>query len=121
MPAPVVIVHQESDAREMLLQAVRDAGHEAVGFDDPLRALEAIDAGSRTHVLVTRVDFGEGKLNGGALARMLRYNRHYDIKVVFVGRTANEHYVDGQGEFIPHPVDPKSVAEAVGRLLSASE
>jgi DNA-binding NtrC family response regulator len=121
MPAPVVIVHNENDAIEMLLQAVREAGYEAVGFKDPLLALEAIDADLQIRVLVTRVNFGEGKLNGSALARMLHYNRRRDIKVVFVGRSVNEHYVDGEGEFLPHPVDPKAVADVVSRVLAASE
>lgn len=38
----------------------------------PIAALDAIEATSRVRVVVTRVDFGEGKLNGAALARMLR-------------------------------------------------
>jgi DNA-binding NtrC family response regulator len=97
MSAPVVIVHNENDALEMLLQAVREAGYEAVGLDDPLLALKVIDADPQIRMLITRVNFGEGKLNGGALARMLHYNRPRDIKVVFVGRSANEHYVDGEG------------------------
>jgi hypothetical protein len=51
-------------------------------------------------VLITRVNLGEGRLNGGALARMLHYNRRRNIKIVFVGQSANEHYVDGEGEFL---------------------
>jgi DNA-binding NtrC family response regulator len=121
MPAPVLIVHQEHVAREMLLQAVQAAGYEAAGFADPLKALEAIETDSRVRVLVTRVNFGEGKLNGAALARMVRHNVRRDISVVFVGRPENEQYVHGEGEFVPHPVDPRAVVDAVGRLLTTTE
>jgi hypothetical protein len=103
------------------LQAVRDAGYEAVGFDDPLVALRAIEADPQIRVLVTRLNFGAGRLNGGALARMLHYNRRRNIKIVFIVRAANEFYVDGEREFFSHPVDPKAVADLVGRFLAASE
>lgn len=121
MPVPVLIVHQEHIAREMLLQAVQAAGYEAAGFADPLKALDAIEADSRVRVLVTRVNFGKGKLNGAALARMVRHNVRRDIGVVFVGRAENEQHVRGEGEFVAHPVDPQAVVEAVGRLLTATE
>ncbi len=121
MPAPVLIVHQEHITREMFLQAVQAAGYEAAGFADPMKALDAIEADSRVRVLVTRVDFGEGKLNGAALARVVRHNVRRDISVVFVGHPENEPHVRGEGEFIPHPVDPQAVVDAVVRFLSATE
>ncbi len=85
MPASVLIVHREPDALEMLLQAVRKAGHDAAAFSDPLSALSAIEVDSRVRVLITRLDFGPGKLNGLALARMLRL-RKSEVAVIFVGR-----------------------------------
>lgn len=120
MPAPVLVVHQESDAREMLLAAVRAAGYEAAGFDDPLKALDAIEVDSRVRVLVTRMDFGPGTLNGVALARMLRVRKRA-VRVIFVGRPRNGRFTDELGEFVPHPVDVQAVADAVGRLLAATE
>lgn len=120
MPAPVLIAHQESNTREMLLSAVRADGHEAVGFGDPLKALGALEADSRVRVLVTCVDFEPGKLNGVALANMLRNKRHA-VKVVFVDQPENERYTHGVGEFIRHPVEPQAVAAAVDRLLAQPE
>lgn len=120
MPAPVLIVHQEHIALEMLLRAVRAAGYEAAGFEDPLTALYAIESDSRVRVLVTRLNFGEGKLNGAALARMVRHNVRRDLSVVFVGRPEDEHHVRDEGEFVPHPVDPQAVVDAIGRVLAAT-
>jgi DNA-binding NtrC family response regulator len=118
MPAPVLIVHQESVVREKLLSVIRAEGHEAVGFDDPLTALGALEADSRVRVLVTCVDFEPGKLNGVALANMLR-NRRHAVKVVFVDQPEFERYAGGKGQFMRQPVEPRAVAEAVDRLLAA--
>lgn len=119
MPAPVVVVHQVPETQHMLMSTVRAAGYEVAGFTDPLRALDAIEAGSRARVLVTRLDFGPGKLNGIALARMLRH-KGLGVQVVFVGRAEKARYLDGTDEFVPHPVNPAAVADAVRRALGAS-
>src|SRR6476660_9886331 len=86
MPAPVLVVHDEQNTRELAVAALRDAFLEVVGFDDPLKALDAIEASSRVRVLVTRMAFGAGKLNGVALSRMVRMTRP-GTKVVFVSRS----------------------------------
>jgi hypothetical protein len=67
----VVVVHDERNTRDPAVMALRAAFLEAVGFEDPMEALDASDVGSRVRVLVTRVDFGPGKPNGIALARMI--------------------------------------------------
>jgi DNA-binding NtrC family response regulator len=121
MSATVLVVHSETDARELMLSALRSAGFDVAGFGNPMMALDAVESDSRIRVLVTRINFGEGRLNGVALARMLRHNIRRDIKVVFVGRPENRRYVDdGEGEFIPHPINPKALVDAVGRALAAS-
>jgi DNA-binding NtrC family response regulator len=117
MPAPVLVVHDESDTREEMLAALRAAGHDSIGYHDPMLALDAIESDTRVRVLVARVDFGPGKLNGDALARMVRHKRP-SVKAVFVGRPENGRYVQGAGEFLPHPVDLQALVEAVARHLA---
>lgn len=118
MPATVLAVHSEAEALNMMVSAMRTAGYDVAGFSDPLAALDAIEADSCIRVLVTRIDFGSGKLNGVALVRMLRHNLLRDIRVIFVGRSENGRYLDdGVGEFVPHPVDPTALINAVGRML----
>jgi DNA-binding NtrC family response regulator len=46
MPAPVLVVHDEQNTRELTVSALREASLEAVGFEDPIAALDAIDASS---------------------------------------------------------------------------
>ena len=117
MPAPVLVLHDEDDTRERALAALRAAGHEVLGFSDPTTALDAIDGSSRVRVVVTRIDFGEGKLNGVAFARMLKVKR-LGVKMIFVARLENLAYAGDLGERLPTPLDTQALVEAVTRLLS---
>jgi len=117
MPAPVLVVDNVDDIREQALAALRTAGHEVIGFRDPIMTLDAIEATSRVRVVVTRINFGEGKLNGVALARMLKVKR-LGINVVFVGSPEHLKYAVELGECLMGPLDTKALVEAVARLSS---
>ena len=80
----------------MAVATLSAAGIDTVGFEDPIAAWEAIEITSLVRVLVTRVDFGSGKLNGVALARMVRMKRP-GAKVVFVALPSNAHHTEGAG------------------------
>ena len=118
MPAPIIVAHDEPNTRELAVSALRAAGLQAVGFDDSMKALLAVETDTGVRVLVTRMDFGPGKLNGAALARMLRIKRR-EIRTVFVARPENRIYADGAGEFLPKPLDPPLLVDTVARLLRA--
>jgi DNA-binding NtrC family response regulator len=47
MPAPVLVVHDEQDIRELAVSALRAAFLEVLGFDDPIAALNAIETDSK--------------------------------------------------------------------------
>jgi DNA-binding NtrC family response regulator len=116
MPAAVIVVHNERKARELIMLSLRAAFLEAAEFEDPIRALDAMEASSRVRVLVTRVDFGPGRPNGIALARMVRVKRP-GTKVVFVAREEYAAYAEGLGLFLPMPVNPDILVATVSRLL----
>jgi DNA-binding NtrC family response regulator len=121
MLAPIIIVvHDETPTRELAVGALCAAGLPAVGFDDPMNALAAIEADARLRVLVTRVDFGRGKLNGAALARMLRHKQK-DVRTVFVARPQNRIHAEKEGEFLPTPLNISILVETVARLLTEAE
>jgi hypothetical protein len=68
-------------------------------------------------VLVTRVDFGPGKPNGIALARMVRVKRP-STKVVFVAREEYAAHAEGLGVFLPMLLtNPDILVATVSRLL----
>jgi DNA-binding NtrC family response regulator len=112
----VIVVHDDEATRELATNALRDAGYEVTAFASPMAVLDAMDSPARLRVLVTRVDFGSGTLNGVALARMVRL-RQPAIKAVFVALDENRGYTTELGEFLPMPLDPKALADVVGRLL----
>jgi DNA-binding NtrC family response regulator len=120
MPAPIIVVHDETQTRELAVNALCAAGLPAVGFDDPMNALAAIEADARLRVLVTRVDFGRGKLNGAALARMLRHKQK-DVRTVFVAHPENRVHAEKEGEFLPMPLDAFILVETVARLLTEAQ
>ncbi len=65
------------------------------------------------------MDFGAGKLNGAALARMVRL-RQAAVKIVFIARGENREYATELGEFLPIPLNPEALVDAVGKLLVES-
>lgn len=83
MPARVVVV-LGPDLSEETATALGKAGYEAAAFADPMIALDALESAERVELLITRLDFGDGKPNGIALARMTRHKRP-KIAVIFVG------------------------------------
>jgi DNA-binding NtrC family response regulator len=120
MPAPVIVVHDGIGTRALALEALRAAGLEAIGFSSPMEALDAIEADSRVRVLVTRINFGEGKLNGLALGRMLLTKR-LGVKTVFVDHAGYEHFAADIGEFLASPLNPHHLVDVVARLLCSED
>jgi DNA-binding NtrC family response regulator len=94
MPAPVLVVHNEFDTRELALIALRGAGREVADLHNSMAALDAIEANSRVRVLVTGVDFGQGTLNGVAFARMVKVKRP-GLQAVFVAALEDHPHTEG--------------------------
>jgi len=116
MPAAVIVVHDEQNTRDLAVMSLRAAFLDAVGFEDPIKALDAMETCSRVRVLVTRASFGPGKLNGVALARMVRMKLP-GTKVVFIAREENAPYTEGLGVLLPRPLNPDILVATVSRLL----
>jgi DNA-binding NtrC family response regulator len=116
MPAPVLVVHDELTVRELALTALGSAGHETVGLEDPMIALDTIEAAALAPVLITSVTFPAGKPNGISLGRMAKLKRP-DIKAVFVGALEHQSLTEGLGDFLVMPFDPQALVDVVDRLL----
>jgi DNA-binding NtrC family response regulator len=117
MPARIVVVHDDPSFREPLLASLKADGHDVVAYEDSLAAWGALESAQRAEVLVTRVDFGQGKPHGVALALSARL-KVPNLRVLFVARPRFRKDIEGIGVFLPLPVSVPEVAEAVGRLLS---
>jgi DNA-binding NtrC family response regulator len=120
MPAPVLVVHDEQETRELAVTTLRAAFLGVVGFEDPMAALDAIETDSRVRVLVTSVVFGPGKPRGVALARMVRIKRP-GTRVVFVAPAEYEPHAEGLGVLLPMPLNPDILIATVSRLLASQD
>ena len=69
---------------------------------------------------MTRINFGKGKINGIALARMLSFRRR-GLKTVFIARPEYERFAEGVGEFLAMPLNHYHLVDVVGRLLSSRD
>jgi DNA-binding NtrC family response regulator len=59
MPAPIIVVHDELATRELAVNALRAAGLHAVGFDEPMKALAAVESDTSVRVLIMRGDLDQ--------------------------------------------------------------
>jgi CheY-like chemotaxis protein len=68
MPARVVVVHDDTLSVERVAAALRGGGLTVAAFEDPRKALDALEAAQLIELLITRVQFACGNPNGIALA-----------------------------------------------------
>ena len=120
MTARVVVVHGTPEYLDQAVAALGRAGFESAAFSDPILALEALEDAQGLEVLVTRIEFAKGKLNGVALARMARIKRSR-IKVLFTALPEFERHTEGLGMFMVAPVPISDIVTAVSRLLGGHE
>jgi len=118
MTARLFIVHDDPSFSQEVRAALEAAGHTVADFDDPMVALDALESAHQIELLITRANFGPGKLNGIALARMARIKQP-DVRVLFTAISEYESHAEGLGEFLPAPVHVDDVVEVAERLLQS--
>ena len=117
--ADVLIVHDNQHLRDDYTAALADAGFSVLSTGLPLQALDVMDV-NRPAALVTRVDFGQGRVSGDALARMARY-RHPDLPVILISQPKwTEIISDVATSVLPHTVTPDELVKALKAALAAS-
>lgn len=120
MPAEVVVVFADRRFSDGVVSRLRAANRDVAALPDSMEALTALEGAVRIELLVTCLDFGPGKPNGIALARMARLRRP-GIKVLFVGDGALSNHAAGLGAFLASPVKAEDVVSEVARLLASDE
>jgi DNA-binding NtrC family response regulator len=118
MPGRIVIVHDEPEFLNEATAALRHVGHDVAAFDDPFRALEALEVANRIEILVTCVLFAVGKPHGISVALMARSKRP-EIRVLFTALPEFAEHAAGIGEFMPLPVSVPELVKAVERLVKS--
>ena len=117
MPARIVVVHDEPEFTDAVVSALLHAGWEAVGFLDPMAALDALGRAHDIELLITRVRFGLGKPHGISLALMARHRRP-KIKLIFTALPEYEAEAIKMGAFLPLPIDIPELLTVVDGLLA---
>jgi DNA-binding NtrC family response regulator len=117
MPARLVVANDDPSFLAKIHEALRDARFDAVIYSDSMTALNAMESAHKIELLVTGIDFGPGKPNGIALARMARFKRS-GTKVLFTGAAKFAAYAEGLGMFMALPVKVEDVVEAIRELLT---
>ena len=118
MPARIVLVHDDHTFSEAVVEALQAADHDVAAFDDVLAAWEALREASTIEVLITRVQFGPGKPHGVSLAQFARTSCPR-VRILFVARPEYAAHAEGNGVFLPMPVEPRTVVETVKRVLAS--
>ena len=113
----VLLVYDDPGLLGRCSTALRLAGFHVHATGCPMTALDCLD-NNLPDVLVTRVDFGSGKLNGAALGRMARHRRP-GMPVVFVAQPKWKRLVSDVGVMVlpdaPLSDLVKTVEQAVAR------
>lgn len=116
MPAEVVIVHPDGRMASTLADAFRARGRTVRHYADPLLAMDALTQANLIELLVTCVQFDDGRSNGHALALMTR-SRRLSVMVLFMCAPGDEQHVSDLGECIPLSADAPSVVTKGEELL----
>jgi|HubBroStandDraft_1064217.scaffolds.fasta_scaffold107735_2 hypothetical protein len=101
MPARFVLVHDDLPFTSAMMKKL---GSDLAWFEDPMRALRALESAKSIEFLVTRLQFTNGQPLGLSLARLARTARP-DVRVIFTGAIEHKDYARGLGEFITEPVE----------------
>jgi signal transduction histidine kinase/CheY-like chemotaxis protein len=115
-PESVMVVDDNRDALEMLLEALREAGHEAFGASTSAEALD-LAARRRPHVAV--LDIGLPEVDGFGLARALRSQPYAPRLIALTGYGREQDMAAareaGFDAFFVKPVDIAMLLDAVAQ------
>ena len=114
-----MIVHDEPDFVDEVASILKSGEDDVATYANPAAALDALESAERIELLVSCVDFGPGKLNGVALARMARARRP-EIDVLLIGPLELAQDAGGLGHFLREPVSPWELMTTIERLLLES-
>jgi hypothetical protein len=120
IPSQIVVAFEEAEFAGKVADALRNTDRTATAFHDSMRALDALEAAVKLEVLVTGTEFGPGRVNGIALARMARLKKP-DVKVLFIGKSDHKPHTEGLGEFMALPVAVEDVVRRIEQVLQTQD
>ena len=119
MSARLLVVHDDPSFRDEVAARIAQARFDVHAFGDPLSALVAIDT-CTPDLLLTRADFGPGRLNGVALARMARL-RSRRVKILFALAPEYIEHAQDLGQCVVYPCDAAVIANLAIHLVTEED
>jgi DNA-binding NtrC family response regulator len=116
MPSRIVVVHDDADFVARSSVALTRSGYGGITFTDPTAAFPSLMAPHHVEMLITRVHFGFGKLNGITMALMCCERRPL-LEIIFVSFPQHASQALLFGEFVPMPVRMPNLMAVVTRLM----
>jgi DNA-binding NtrC family response regulator len=120
MPANIILVHDDLTFVAEVVDALKSTGHNIAAFNDPIDAMNPIQAVARIDILITRVHFASGRGNGVALAGWARIRRP-GVKVLFTVAPENIVHVEEVGEFLVAPIHIPELVAVVTKLAEQED
>jgi DNA-binding NtrC family response regulator len=120
MPARIVVVQDDVAFLAAIEAALRAEGHDVAGFSSSLLAWDAVGAGNRVEVVVTRIRFPPRQPHGVALSRQAR-SHCPAVRALFVALPELRIHAEGLGTFLALPASPADIVAAVSRLLAITD
>lgn len=116
----VLLVEDEPVVRFDAVRSFEDAGFEVVEAYDAAQALETLEARPDVSAVFTDVHM-QGRLNGVALARLVR-ERRPDVQILVTSGAMGVERADlpEGGHFIPKPYNASQVAELIRSLVRSA-
>jgi len=109
MPATIVLVHEDAAFRAAVSHELRQKGLDDVAeYADALAAMDALAEARRIELLITAIDFGPGRSNGGSLVRMVR-SRKSSVAAILVGNPEHYPLVEDLGICVPPEIEPSEL------------
>jgi CheY-like chemotaxis protein len=118
MPARIVVVHDDPRKVIALAEALRAHGYEVTRFPDALSAYDALGEAHRVDLLITRIQFDDGRSNGFSLAKW-GLTKSSSMQVLFVAPPEFEPLTKDLGEFLPRTASVDEIVAKAGSMLDA--
>lgn len=117
MPAPIVVVLDDTALADQAAEALNALGYEATAIHDAMAALQALEKAERVDCLVTSADFrAPRRPNGLSLMRMTRL-RKPALKTLFVVPPDTIDLVRQHGSCLATPTTVSEIASTVADMM----
>jgi DNA-binding NtrC family response regulator len=116
MPARIVFVHDDPTFRERVVSALGTTGISFAYYPDALEAAAAMELGRSVRLIITRIQFAEGRSNGVSLVQQAKL-RNRAVRVIFTEDGGFRKIASDHGLYMEMPVSLDELMTALRNEL----